>query len=449
MAKPYLLYKKSSGNYFAEVLLPDGTRSNRKSTGTSNKQEAEQIVMTWIVTGNFPKHINGREKTTNNYNNVTFFNHLKDYNFSNEDIVHILKILKSRKFIISAVLPGTKKSIPLLAFLEAFWNYETSPYIREKLLKGQTIHKEYCDAHISRIKKYWTPLLKDKTVGELTRDDVNCIFSDSAVAKLAPKTINNIVSSLTIPMKYAYLNKFTVNNCYDGIIKVAKKTKKRDVLTMEQALELFTTGTWENDTAKLANMLAFYTGMRQGEIAALRVMDIGLDRIYIRHSWSKYEGLKETKTDECREILIPPLLREDLLNQARFNPHNEGLKNFIFFGLKPSQPTDPGNWRKYLHRALASIGYPDPKSICFHAWRHLWCSRVSDIETDKRVVMAGSGHKTEFMLDHYAEHLEKEKALNKLAEVTNKLFLPILKQADGIVDAKIIKDDSSNTEKGA
>ena len=55
-------------------------------------------------------------------------------------------------------------------------------------------------------------------------------------------------------------------------------------------------------------MLALYTGMRQGEIAALRLEDIGADRIYIRHSWSKYEGLKETKTNECREIKIPPPL---------------------------------------------------------------------------------------------------------------------------------------------
>ena len=53
--------------------------------------------------------------------------------------------------------------------------------------------------------------------------------------------------------------------------------------------------------------------MRQGEIAALRLEDIGTDRIYIRHSWSKYEGLKETKTNECREIKIPKQLRDMLL----------------------------------------------------------------------------------------------------------------------------------------
>ena len=90
--------------------------------------------------------------------------------------------------------------------------------------------------------------------------------------------------------------------------------------------------------------------------------------------------LKETKTNECREIKIPTKLREALIFQASLNPHNEGLKGFIFFGLKPSQPTDPKNWLKYLHRALESIGYSNPKEICFHAWwrcLHLWQARCS------------------------------------------------------------------------
>ena len=167
-----------------------------------------------------------------------------------------------------------------------------------------------------------------------------------------------------------------------------------------------------------------------GEIAALRCEDIGSDRIYIKHSWSKYEGLKETKTNECREIKIPSKLRDSLLLLARLNPHKEGEKSFIFYGLKPGKPTDPGNWRKYLQRALKSIGYSNPEEIFFHAWRHLWCSRGSDIIEDKCIVMTGSGHKTEVMLNHYSEHVEKERALDKLQEATDMLFLPVLDKAD-------------------
>lgn len=74
--------------------------------------------------------------------------------------------------------------------------------------------------------------------------------------------------------------------------------------------------------------------MRQGEIAGLQLQDIGIDRIYIRHSWSKYDGLKETKTNESKEIKIPPKVRDALLMQASFNPYNEGqgdLYSLVFF----------------------------------------------------------------------------------------------------------------------
>lgn len=430
MAKPYYLYKKSSGYYYAEILLSDGSYSVRKSTGTRDKKEAEKIVMSWVVNGNIPQRINGKTDDVTSVDKISLMNALNVVDFSESDIRKIIDILEKRNFLQSAVIKGTPGCIPIEGYLDEFWDFDRSSYVMEKLNKGQSIHRDYCNLMKTRIKTYWLPRLKGRVVGDVTRKDVNGIFFDPSVAHLSGKTINSIVSALTIPLKHAYLNGLTVNNCYDGIIKCSVKESKRKILTMEVAMKLFSDGLWENDMAKFANMLAFYTGMRMGEIAALRCEDIGSDRIYIKHSWSKYEGLKETKTNECREIKIPSKLRDSLLLLARLNPHKEGEKSFIFYGLKPGKPTDPGNWRKYLQRALKSIGYSNPEEICFHAWRHLWCSRVSDIIEDKRIVMTGSGHKTEVMLNHYSEHVEKERALDKLQEATDMLFLPVLDKAD-------------------
>lgn len=61
--------------------------------------------------------------------------------------------------------------------------------------------------------------------------------------------------------------------------------------------------------------------------------------------------------------------------------------------------------------------------------------------------MTGSGHKTEFMLDHYAEHLETEHALETLEKAQEKIFLPILKQAESMndVDVQIIESSEEIT----
>lgn len=55
--------------------------------------------------------------------------------------------------------------------------------------------------------------------------------------------------------------------------------------------------------------------------------------------------------------------------------------------------------------------------------------------------MTGSGHKTEFMLDHYAEHMETERALNQLEAAQEKLFLPIIEKAENIIDIDAIVQD--------
>ena len=44
MAKPYLIYKKPNGFFYAEILLPDGSHANRKSTGCKNRADAEKAM---------------------------------------------------------------------------------------------------------------------------------------------------------------------------------------------------------------------------------------------------------------------------------------------------------------------------------------------------------------------------------------------------------------------
>jgi len=428
MTKPYSIFKRSNGFYYAQFPFSTDGKVFQKSTGCKNRGEAEKTVLKWYSQGTVlpvrTKKLAADEEKIS-LERLSFFAQLRKMDFSENERKEIIDILKSRKIIKAAVLPNTPECIPAEDFLANFWNYDKSPYVKEKKLKGQSIHKDYCATMNARIHIYWMKRIKGRELGSITKDDVKAFFDDPAVKTLAPKTINSIISSVTVPLKWAYYNNLIENNCFDGIIKCANKSRQRMILTMEQASAVFKTD-WENDSAKLANAVAMYTGMRQGEIAGLRVENIGIDRLYVKHSWSKYDGLKCCKNGDEREIPIAPQLRDALIAQARLNPYGEGMQGFVFFGLKPSQPTDPQNWLKYLHRALKSTGYQNPNEICFHSWRHLWCSRVCDIVKDKRIVMTGSGHKTETMLNHYAEHIETDNVMDKLQRAEAQLFLPVL-----------------------
>ena len=144
---------------------------------------------------------------------------------------------------------------------------------------------------------------------------------------------------------------------------------------------------WDNDEAKIANELAMHTGMRAGEIQALTVDDLGEDEIYVRRSWSKYDGLKCCKNGEERSVPIPisHQLYLKLKMLADFNPHDNG---FIFYSTVKDKPMDSKQFNKYLKRALKEVGFENSEDICFHSWRHFFISRMLDYVQDKRYVMA-------------------------------------------------------------
>lgn len=133
MPKPYSIFKAPTGVYYAQIRLPDGTRSNKKSTGSYVRAEAEKIVMGWVVNGSLPQRTNGKKQDeVTSVEKVTFFNNLKTFDFSSSDVDEIISILKKRKMIVSVVIPKTPESRLLEDFFEEFWDMEKSPYIREK-----------------------------------------------------------------------------------------------------------------------------------------------------------------------------------------------------------------------------------------------------------------------------------------------------------------------------
>lgn len=427
MAKPFTFStKKPGGNIYVQFSLPNGGRRYQKSTGTSSRSEAEKIAMGWLVNGNIPGRINSTVATDDktSLDKIALFNSLRTQELDDGDVTKILKIMTDRKFIVSAVRPKTKESMLVSDFLSTFWNYEKSPYVKSQAAEGKIISVSYCETCRARIKNYWMPALESKLIGEITADDLKAVLSGENVRSLAPKTINGIISAIAIPMKWAHAEGYTENVCYEGLRRKKAKSKERKVLTMEEAGKLFACTEWGSESARLANKIAMHTGMRAGEIAALRVKDLRDDGIHVGSSWCRYIGMKSCKNGEERDIPIPisDELRRELAEQARTNPFYDGEDSFIFYGKDPRKPTTTKSWGKFLKRALAKLGYANPEEICFHSWRHFFCSRMLDIIPDRRVVMALSGHKTAAMLEHYGKHIEQERTLAIAREAIREVF---------------------------
>ena len=360
MTRPYALFKKSNGYYYVQFLLADGSRSQNKSTGTKDRKEAESIAMRWAVLGDIPERINSKaEKAkSQSVDRISFFNSMSTYDFSPEEIDKMISIMQKRGFILSAVKPNSKQSIPIEEFLDEFWNYEKSPYVQELALEGKILSRSHVKNERSRVENYWIPKLKGKCIGSITNDMLKDIVSDKKIQKLANK--------------------------------LAMQTGMR-------ASEI--------------------RGLRICDIHAEGIIvDHAWDRYARANKCCKNGEARQIPIPISKE------LREELLFLGKLNPFCETDKAYIFCSDKCNSPMDNSGWVKYLRRALEKIGYENPNDIVFHSWRHFFCSRMLDVIPDKRIVMALSGHKTSAMLDHYAKHLEDEKTLEIVRQAMKELF---------------------------
>ena len=221
---------------------------------------------------------------------------------------------------------------------------------------------------MSRFNRYWEPAFIGRTLSSITRQDLKDFSLNLAEGVLAPASINKVMAVGTTCLSWAFREGLIAADPTEGLISFSGEAKKRGILTPLEAQALFTSR-WKDTRAHTASLLACTTGMRSGEILALKKEDIGERVLNIRYSWSAYDGLKAPKNGEARRVPLLPEVRVKLLKLAEDNPH--GLDGFIFYGSLADKPVDRSVLLDGLHEALTGIGIDaQARGIVFHSWRH-------------------------------------------------------------------------------
>jgi integrase len=162
-----------------------------------------------------------------------------------------------------------------------------------------------------------------------------------------------------------------------------------------------------DERALLANMLAAVTGMRLGEILALRLQDLGLDCLYVRGSWSKADGLKLPKNNKPRTVELPfPDLMQRFIDQTQKNPWGVSPDSFVFWTeYKEGVPMQGKVFIDGLRAALVKSGFSETEAgkYIFHGWRHFFTTYLMG-KLEKKLLKSQTGHLTDSMLAHYGEH---------------------------------------------
>jgi integrase len=161
-----------------------------------------------------------------------------------------------------------------------------------------------------------------------------------------------------------------------------------------------------NETYRLVVLFLAYTGVRFGEMAALRVarLDLRRRRAVITESVTPVQGLGlvwgTTKTHQRREVPIPHFLTVELAQHVRGKQPDD----LVFAGIRNGQPLRVSTFRSAFTVAATAIGLP---ALHPHQLRHTAASLAIASGADVKVVQQMLGHASASMtLDTYGHLFE-------------------------------------------
>ena len=265
------------------------------------------------------------------------------------------------------------------------WKEEKRPYVKRSTFA----------AYMLTLENHLLPYFGDMT--ELDEQTVQSFVLDKLNTGLSIKTIKDILIVLKMIMKYGVKNKWI--NYTEWEIKYPTSTTSTDieVLTVANHKKILDYIKANFSFRALGIYLCLTTGLRIGEICALRWDDINLqsgtlqvkrtiERIYIIDGDKKHTELiiSDPKTpNSIREIplsgealsIIKPLLK---------------VVNSEFYVLSNSvKPIEPRTYRLYYKRLLQSLNIP---AIKFHGLRHSFATRCIESNCDYKTVSVLLGH---------------------------------------------------------
>lgn len=285
--------------------------------------------------------------------------------------------------------------------------------------------------YMRSIKNHIYPALGYIPLKDLKTDDLQRLYNNMTKEGLAPATVRRNHQIIHSCLKQAVSNRLLSWNPAEAV-KLPKLTKPTVRAMTVNEMDAFLSAL-EADRWGTAFLCLLGTGLRTGELLALRWQDVDLDKQYIHIKQTlvrtKEKGLyfDEPKTEKSKRIVPLPsevaaALKKHRIEQLELRVF-QGEKyqnNDLVFATSKGTPINPRNFIRKFHKIRDNVGIS--KEVNLHALRHTYATRLLEEGENLKIVQELLGHtKISTTADTYSHVSAEVKA--KAAAKMDKLLM--------------------------
>lgn len=267
-------------------------------------------------------------------------------------------------------------------------------------------------SYFYKLTKYVFPQIKEIPLNELSEEHGKLLLNELQ-KKLSNSTIQVVFRIINKCLNYAKKVGKIVTNPFSEIKLPKVKRNKVSAMSRSEQSKLMSIAKKEKKNRGLPVLLALYSGMRIGEIAALKWEDIDFESglIYVNNTYQRIGALStfdktrlvfaESKTDSSVRIIpIGKTLKKLLQN------HQKKSKSSFVFSTN-GHPCEPRLLTYHFHQIRKKANLT---KVHFHQLRHTFATRCLEAKGDVSSVSALLGHaSTQMTLDTYVHALMEQR----------------------------------------
>ena len=282
-------------------------------------------------------------------------------------------------------------------FAEPFWIWESCPIIRDKIARGGHYSADLCISNRRSMEKHILSFFGSKRLVEITRKDIDdWILGLPSAHGISANTANKMLSLMKQMLRVAVNEGIIPSSPAETVSPLVEKEKRRGAFTEDDVKRIFSIE-WSSDLAYTAAFLSAFTGMRLGEVRALRPSRIHDGYILVDSSWSDTSGIKTTKSGKARVVPITKRIQTMLRKASEGRADDE-----LIFSSDGKVPFDDKRFSCPLKETMGKLGIDFyGRNLSFHSFRHFFNTQIVAAGVSGEIVRNIVGHESIEMTDRY------------------------------------------------